>query len=184
MNKLQIFTDGACSGNGQKKNAPGGWGAVLIYGDHKKEIYGGEISTTNNRMEIIALIQSLKQLKKDNLSADIFSDSAYLINCFKNKWYISWKKNGWITSSKTPVLNRELWEELIELVGNHNLTFYKVKGHVDLSRGSSGINTVYKKFLENNSVEISRDTFLFITEMNNRADELANLGMEQYKKEQ
>ena len=94
MTKVNIYTDGACSGN-QLKTNKGGWGAVLEYGDFQKELSGYEIDTTNNRMELTALISALQALKRDNLDIQIFSDSSYLTNCFRDKWYVKWQKNGW-----------------------------------------------------------------------------------------
>lgn len=126
MEKVTIYTDGACSGN----PGPGGWGAILMYKDTKKEISGGQMNTTNNIMEITAVIEALKLLKYE-CDVEVYSDSAYVVNAFKQKWIQNWKKNNWRTSSKEPVKNRELWEELSELVDKHNVTFIKVKGHSD-----------------------------------------------------
>ena len=109
MENVVIYTDGACSGN----PGPGGWGAILMYGEHKKEISGGEKNTTNNIMEITAVIQALRLLKfKCNVK--IYSDSAYVVNAFKNGWIYNWMKNGWRTSNKEPVKNKELWIELYD----------------------------------------------------------------------
>ena len=130
MAVLKIYTDGACSGNQNEKNA-GGWGAVLEYGGAIKELSGGESDTTNNRMEMTALIEALSALKKDGLSIDVFSDSSYLMECFRKKWYLSWRKNGWKTAKKTPVENQELWRRLLELTEKHDIRFYRVKGHVN-----------------------------------------------------
>ena len=94
MTKVNIYTDGTYSGN-QLKTNKGGWGAVLEYGDFQKELSGYEIDTTNNRMELTALISALQALKRDNLDIQIFSDSSYLTNCFRDKWYVKWQKNGW-----------------------------------------------------------------------------------------
>ena len=113
---LKIYTDGACSGNQSEKNA-GGWGAVLEYGQAKKELCGGEANTTNNRMEMKALIEALSALKKDDQMIEVFSDSSYLMECFRKKWYEAWRKNGWKTSKKTPVENQELWQELLPRKG-------------------------------------------------------------------
>ena len=181
MRKLRIFTDGACSNNQQRDNA-GGWGAVLVFGDAKKELYGGEANTTNNRMEMTALIEALSALKKKGLQMDIYSDSSYLIDCFRKKWYLSWKRNGWKTSAKEPVKNRELWEQLLSLIEGQDIRFFLVKGHVDVNKGGVALRKRYDKFLKNNGPDFSYDEFLYVTEMNNRADELANIGMAPYKK--
>lgn len=146
MDKIIIYTDGACSGNQYEKNK-GGYGAVLTYKGHIKEIFGGEVNTTNNRMELKGCIEALKTLKRKELPVEVYTDSAYLCNCMNQKWYIKWRQNGWRNSSKKPVENKDLWEELLNLVEEiNNIKFIKVKGH-------SGI------------------------ELNELADELANKGM-------
>jgi len=126
MSKVIIYTDGACSGN----PGPGGWGAVLMYNDNKKEISGYSENTTNNIMEITAVIEALKLLKFE-CEVEIYSDSAYVVNAYKQKWIENWKKNNWRTSGKEPVKNKELWQELDSLVNMHKVKFIKVKGHAD-----------------------------------------------------
>jgi len=180
MKILKIYTDGACSGNQNDENI-GGWGAVLEFGDARKELYGGEINTTNNRMELTAVIEALSALKRSDLTVQIFSDSSYVMDCFRQKWYIAWQKNGWKTSKKTPVENRELWEKLIALASQHNISFYRVKGHVNLDHPNTQIEKLYKKFVEWNGPAFTMDDFRYVTQMNNRADELANIGMEPYR---
>ena len=101
---LRIYTDGACSGNQHETNV-GGWGAVLEYGQAQKELWGGERNTTNNRMEMTALIEALSALKKTDQQIEVFSDSAYLMDCFRKKWYVSWQKNGWKTGIRCYVRN-------------------------------------------------------------------------------
>lgn len=127
MVNVTIYTDGACSGN----PGPGGWAAVLLYGDNKKEISGGSKNTTNNIMEITAVIEALKCLKFE-CEAKVHSDSAYVVNCFNQGWIYNWRKNNWKTASKEPVKNKELWEELYNLVQKHKVEFIKVKGHSDV----------------------------------------------------
>ncbi len=127
-NSVIIYTDGACSGNQNRENI-GGWGALLINDKKEKEIFGGERNTTNNRMELTACIRGLQVLKQKNTNVELFSDSSYIVNCFNMKWYEKWEKNGWLTSGKKPVENRDLWEKLIELVNRHRVVFNKVKGH-------------------------------------------------------
>ena len=124
MKKVIIYTDGACSGN----PGPGGWGAILMCEGTKKEISGGKKDTTNNIMEITAVIEGLKLLKYP-CEVEVYSDSAYVVNAFNQKWREGWTKNGWRNSSKETVKNKELWEELEELTNTHNVTFIKVKGH-------------------------------------------------------
>lgn len=124
MEKVTIYTDGACSGN----PGPGGWGAILMYKDIKKEISGGQSNTTNNQMELTAVIEGLKLLKFE-CEVTVYSDSAYTINGFEKGWIYNWYKNGWKTADKKPVKNKELWEELYGLTKRHKVTFVKVKGH-------------------------------------------------------
>lgn len=126
MIKVTIYTDGACSGN----PGPGGWGAVLMCNGNIKEISGYNKNTTNNIMEITAVIEALKLLKYE-CEVEIYSDSAYVVNAFNQKWIENWKKNNWKNSNKEEVKNKELWEELDKLVSEHKVKFIKVKGHAD-----------------------------------------------------
>ncbi|MFO7262919.1 MAG: ribonuclease HI [Bacillaceae bacterium G1] len=121
-----IYTDGACSGN----PGPGGWAAILMYGEHRKEISGGEVSTTNNRMELTAAIEALRQLKRP-CRVTLYSDSAYLVNAFEQGWLEKWQQNGWRNSKKEPVENQDLWQALLDLTRRHDVRFCKVKGHHD-----------------------------------------------------
>ncbi len=109
---------------------PGGWGSILIYNENKKEISGGSKETTNNIMEMTAVIEALKLLKR-TCNVEIYSDSAYVVNAFEQGWIYGWQKNNWKTANKEPVKNKELWEELYKLVKSHNVKFIKVKGHSD-----------------------------------------------------
>lgn len=127
MNKdVIIYTDGACSGN----PGPGGWGTILMYKDSKKEISGYNKDTTNNVMEITAVIEGLKLLKEP-CNVQIYSDSAYVVNAFNQHWIEGWIKKNWQNSKKEPVKNKELWLELYALVKQHEVKFIKVKGHSD-----------------------------------------------------
>ena len=126
MDEVIIYTDGACSGN----PGPGGWGAILMFQDVKKEIWGAQNNTTNNIMELTAVIEALKLLKRP-CKVQVYSDSAYVVNAFNQKWIYGWLKNGWKNASKEPVKNKELWQELYELTKRHEVTFIKVKGHAD-----------------------------------------------------
>jgi len=146
--KIKLFTDGGC-----RKNGIGGWGVVFVCGDVVKEVYGGTTNTTNNKMELTAVIEALKRVKRRDIPIEVYSDSAYIVNCFNDKWYVKWRRNGWINSRGQPVENKDLWEELINLVESFdNIEFVKVKGH-------SGV------------------------EFNERADQLANQGIEELLKE-
>ena len=124
--KVIIYTDGACSGN----PGPGGWGAILMYKGAKKEISGGMKQTTNNIMEVTAVIEALKCLKVES-NVQIYSDSAYTVNAFNQGWIYNWIKKGWKTASGEPVKNKELWQELYSLTKKHKVEFIKVKGHSD-----------------------------------------------------
>ena len=124
MDNIILYTDGACSGN----PGPGGWGAVLIFNGIEKELSGANPNTTNNVMEITAVIEGLKALKRP-CNVNIYSDSAYVVNCFEKNWINNWIKNNWVNSKKKPVKNKELWLELYNLTKIHKVTFNKVKGH-------------------------------------------------------
>ena len=126
MKKVDLYTDGACSGNPGK----GGYGGILMYNGVSKEYSGYEPMTTNNRMELTAVIVGLKMLKEP-VELNIYSDSAYVVNAFLNDWISSWILKGWRTAGKKPVLNDDLWKELIDLIKPHNVTWNKVKGHAN-----------------------------------------------------
>lgn len=123
MSRVALYTDGACKGN----PGPGGWGVVLIYGDHEKELWGGEPDTTNNRMELRAAIEGLSALKR-KCDVDLYTDSQYVKNGI-NQWMAAWKRNGWKTSAKKPVKNAELWQQLDKLVNAHRVHWHWVRGH-------------------------------------------------------
>jgi ribonuclease HI len=145
VNKVTIYTDGACRGN----PGPGGWGVLLQYGDHVKELYGGEPDTTNNRMELTATIEALQVLKKD-CKVDLFTDSTYVKNGIQ-QWMKKWKLNSWKTAARKPVKNRDLWEILDQQANSHTVNWHWVKGHA----GDPG---------------------------NEKADELANRGIDELQK--
>ena len=141
---VEIWTDGACSGN----PGPGGWGAILTYGGHRKELSGGEGETTNNRMELMAAIEALNALTRPS-SVRLHTDSSYVKDGI-TQWLAGWKARGWVTAGKTPVKNRDLWEALDAAMRRHEVAWHWVKGHAG-------------------------------DPMNERADELARLGMAPYK---
>jgi len=181
MNVVRIYTDGGCSGNQSDENI-GGWGAILEYGEHIKELYGGTINTTNNRMEMTALISAFNALKKEGLVIEVFSDSSYLMDCFRKKWYVSWQKNGWKNAQKKPVENKDLWEQLLVHLDKHaRIDFYRVKGHVNLNSKVTNFEVLYEKFVEWNGNGFSYEDFEHVTKMNNRADELANVAMDELR---
>ncbi len=126
MKIVDLYTDGACSGN----PGDGGYGGILIYNKHKKEYSGYKKNTTNNQMELTAVIEGLK-LIKEPVELNIYSDSAYVVNAFTCNWIDTWIQNNWKTANKKPVQNIELWKELIELTLPHKVTWHKVKGHAD-----------------------------------------------------
>ncbi|HXJ78547.1 MAG TPA: ribonuclease HI [Candidatus Methylomirabilis sp.] len=121
---VRVYTDGACSGN----PGPGGWAAVVIDDGHERELAGGEPSTTNQRMELTAVIEGLAAIDGRRQVA-VYSDSAYVVNCFRDKWYARWRQNGWKNAQKKPVENRDLWEALIRLAERHDVSWHKVAGH-------------------------------------------------------
>ena len=126
MKKVILYTDGACSGN----PGPGGWGAILMFNEHKKELSGGEPMTTNNRMELLAAIKGLDALKEP-CAVDLYTDSAYLCRAFTEGWTVNWQRNGWKTSTKKDVENKDLWLQIIAHTKVHAITWHKVKGHSD-----------------------------------------------------
>lgn len=130
-NKVIIYTDGGCRSN-HKENNIGGLGVVLQFGEHTKKHYRGFKNTTNNRMEIQAAIDGLMLMKRYDLPVEVHTDSAYLCNCIQKGWYKNWLNNGWLTSGKKPVENRELWIKLLDLIEKFQfISFVKVKGHSD-----------------------------------------------------
>lgn len=126
MKKITIYTDGACSGN----PGAGGWGAILKYNGYEKEISGGNKLTTNNKMELLAVISAL-ELLKEPCQVDLYSDSKYVIDSITKGWAAGWKSRGWKKADKSPAKNIELWEKLLNLLQIHNVTFHWVKGHAD-----------------------------------------------------
>jgi ribonuclease HI len=124
--KVEIYTDGACSGN----PGPGGWAAVLIAEEHRLEISGYEPDTTNNRMELRAAIEALSALKRE-CDVDLYSDSSYVVHAFTQRWTQSWQRKNWMRTPNEPVKNQDLWKELIRLTDKHNVTFHLVKGHAN-----------------------------------------------------
>ncbi len=126
MKTVTLYTDGACSGN----PGPGGWGAILECMGHEKELSGGEASTTNNRMELTAVIRGLQALNQP-CEVELYSDSKYVIDALQKGWAEGWKKRGWVKSDKKPALNSDLWEVLLELTEVHRLHYHWVKGHAD-----------------------------------------------------
>jgi len=124
MKNVTIYTDGACSFN----PGPGGWAAVLIYKGNEKQISGFEPDTTNNRMELKAVLEALKALKEP-CNVTLYTDSSYIHNAFEKRWIDNWIANGWKTAAKKPVENQQLWQEILELTRQHNISWKKVKGH-------------------------------------------------------
>ena len=124
MKTVTIYTDGACSGN----PGPGGWGAILMYGPHKKELSGGEARTTNNRMELTGVITALEALKEP-CAVELYSDSKYVIDALEKGWAKGWRARGWVKGDKKPALNPDLWAHLLELCEYHTVNLHWVKGH-------------------------------------------------------
>ena len=126
MKTVTLYTDGACSGN----PGPGGWGAILEYNGTQKELSGAEENTTNNRMELTAVIEGLKALK-ESCVVELYSDSKYVIDGLSKGWAVSWQKNGWCKADKKPALNSDLWQQLLQLVSKNELHYHWVKGHAE-----------------------------------------------------
>lgn len=124
MKQVTLYTDGACSGN----PGPGGWGAILVCGEHRRELCGGEAATTNNRMELTAVIEGLSALKF-SCEVTLVSDSKYVIDAITKGWVYSWKAKGWRKADKSPALNVDLWEKLLPLLERHKMNYQWVKGH-------------------------------------------------------
>ena len=131
MKTVEIYTDGACSGN----PGPGGWGAILRYKDAEKELSGGEANTTNNRMELTAVIEALALLKEPCV-VELYSDSKYVIDGLDKGWARGWQKRGWVKSDKKPALNPDLWERLLDLTDRHEVRCHWVKGHAENERNN------------------------------------------------
>ena len=125
MKHVDIYTDGACRGN----PGPGGWGAILVYGKHEKELSGGEAHTTNNRMELSGVIAALSALKEEPCEVTLTTDSKYVADAINNGWAIGWRERSWRKADKSPALNPDLWERLLDLLERHQVTFIWVKGH-------------------------------------------------------
>ena len=126
MKTVTLYTDGACSGN----PGPGGWGCILEYNGVQKELSGGETETTNNRMELTAVIEGLQALK-ESCVVELYSDSKYVIDALQKGWAESWRQKGWRKADKKPALNPDLWEILLELTARHEMHYHWVKGHAD-----------------------------------------------------
>ena len=143
MKEIELYTDGACSGN----PGPGGWGAILRWKGHEKALSGGDPHTTNNRMELSAVIQGLKQLKEPCL-VTLISDSKYVCDAISKGWARSWQKNGWRKSDKSPALNIDLWEELLQLLDTHTVTVRWVKGDAGHAAYEAGVGMAVKESLK------------------------------------
>lgn len=131
MKQIAIYTDGACSGN----PGPGGWAAILKYGEHVREMSGFEAQTTNNRMELQGAIQALEALKEP-CDVTVYSDSSYLVNAMSKGWIQNWQRNGWKTAKKDPVENQDLWQLLLALCRKHRVNFQKVPGHANCAENN------------------------------------------------
>lgn len=144
MKEVNVYTDGACSGNPGK----GGYCAILIYGDVEKVVSGFEDNTTNNRMEILAAIMGLKALKEP-CKVNLYSDSQYLINAFNEGWIVAWQQNNWKNSNKKEIKNIDLWKEIINLTSIHDVNFIKVKGHSDNEYNNKCDKIAVQQYLNN-----------------------------------
>lgn len=131
MKTVTLYTDGACSGN----PGPGGWAAILEWNGIEKELSGGDSNTTNNRMELMAVIAGLQKLKEPCI-VELYSDSKYVVDALEKRWVYGWQKKGWIKSDKKPALNVDLWEQLLPLIASHEVHYHWVKGHADNSKNN------------------------------------------------
>ncbi|MCL2578698.1 MAG: ribonuclease HI [Oscillospiraceae bacterium] len=125
MKQVTLYTDGACSGN----PGPGGWGTILRYGEHERELCGGQPHTTNNRMELTAVIEGLAALKEP-CAVSLYSDSTYVVNSVEKGWVYNWKKKNWMKKPNEPVPNADLWQKLLPLLSHHTVSFNWIRGHV------------------------------------------------------
>ncbi len=179
LTTVNIYSDGACSGNQNETNI-GGWGVLLEMGAHTKELHGGEKNTTNNKMELTALLEGLKALKRYNLKLNIYSDSSYVINGLSQKWYEKWQTNGWKTSQKKPVENKDLWQGIISIITQiPHISYFHIKGHLDINKKSEV--SKWKKKFETSYGHITDLEFNKLVEKNHRVDELANIGMDEIR---
>lgn len=152
MKEVKIYTDGACSGN----PGPGGWGAILLYKEHERELSGHEEDTTNNRMELMGPIKALEALNQP-CRVSIYTDSAYVYNAFAQGWIETWQKNGWMNSRKQPVENQDLWKRLLELMAAHKVKWHKVKGHSDdekNNRCDELARTAIRRLMKNSETQL------------------------------
>lgn len=140
MKTVTIYTDGACSGN----PGPGGWGAILEWNGIEKELSGGEPETTNNRMELTAVIRSLALLKEP-CTVELYSDSKYVIDALEKGWVWGWKKRGWVKSDKKPALNVDLWEQLLPLIQTHQVHYHWVKGHASNEKTTAATSWPWRR---------------------------------------
>ncbi len=171
-NTIYIYTDGSCLNNQTSENK-GGYGVYLKCGKFEKKLSKGFKNTTNNIMEMLAVIEGLKAVKDKSYKIIVFSDSAYIVNCINDKWYVKWQKNNWINSKKEPVLNKELWQELLELYTSFdNISFIKVKGHLD-ENNIKEIKKWYEKLPLNIKETMSLEEYQTHIKGNNIADKLA-----------
>lgn len=176
MPKVNIYTDGSSHGKGPYYS---GWSVVLEADGQRKELYEGVYNKTNNEMEITAVIKGLSALLDVNVDVTIFSDSAYVVNCMNDKWYIAWESNGWKNSKKEPVENKILWEQLLKLVRRHSrIRFLHVNGHIT----PKNIEVNRQKFNKRNGVMFTEEEFAHVVENNHVVDKLANQGSEEIEK--
>jgi ribonuclease HI len=134
-------------------------------------------------MELLALISAFEALTSDGLDVNVFSDSSYVVNCMKQRWYVKWQANGWRTSTKTAVENRDLWERLLSLAGRHECRYYLIKGHLNLKGTETSLAKAHSQFRKNNGDVASYEEFLHIAEMNGLTDALANRGIDRVRSE-
>lgn len=175
---IRIHCDGACSNNQEEENL-GGWGYVLeaLQGSRilkTASAHGSAVNTTNNRMEMTALIEALSALTRDGLHIEVYSDSGYIVKCFKEKWYEGWQASNWKNGK---IKNIDLWKRLLDLVNKHRVDFFQVKGHLALENPDTDLEKHLKKFNKDNETELSLSLFKHIIKRNNEVDGLAQKGI-------
>ena len=177
---INIYADG--SRQGKAPHYYSGWGVILEAPGQRKEFEGGAKGASNNQMEIKAVTEGLRNIKVTGADIKIFSDSAYVVNCFREKWYEGWQQNGWMTSMKKPVENRVMWQELLSMVKvHHSVIFFHVDGHIKLQRPEE-VAMYHKKFNEKNNTTFSLEEFIHVVENNIAVDKLATKGAADIRK--
>lgn len=168
---INLYTDGSRKG---KEVTFGGWSAILEAPGQRRELHDGAYNVSNSEMELQAVINGLNNIKVNDVDVKVFSDSAYVVNCFRDKWYENWEANGWINSQKKPVENKEMWKDLLkEVRRQHSVTFFHIDGHIN-PNNSTKMKKYHERFNSKNGVNFTMEEFRHIVTNNNIADKLAS----------